>query len=449
MVGGTGTQTAQRRDRRRALILALYVAAAALFLAHGLPTARDYYALVQPMQTGAQAPQFDLFQYYASGHNWRAGFDPYASLVGVPGAIAVPRSSGISGLIYPPLILPLLGQLSRLSYDAARAVWLALSLLMLLCPLVVGAVLAAGRRWETIGAGLLLIAASDPVLFHIRQGQIDMLVAGLAVTAYLLYGRWRSWPCAVLFALAVAIKLTPLVLLMALVAYRRDWRLLLKTLVAGALLVAATLLAVHPQLYVEYVTRVLPAASEGNPFFHNQSLLRTWSHLGEWAKYPSMAGYALVVAAAAAAGSGRMGARDEDAASLPRNEDTALRARDVQVLGLAVIGLLLFAPLAWRMAYVWAVVPMALVLAAVPWSGRRWQFALVVGGAALMCLPLWDRPILDSLETIGAALAGVGLLAALLGGGRSRPRSPASADATGRRRPTRSRPARSRRAGGP
>jgi hypothetical protein len=280
------------------------------------------------------------------------------------------------------------------------------------------------------------------VLFHIRQGQIDMIVAGLAVTAYLLYGRRRSWPCALLFALAVAIKLTPLVLLLALVAYRRDWRLLLKTLVAGALLLgAATLLGVHPHLYVEYVTRVLPAASEGNPFFHNQSLLRSWSHLGEWAKYPSMAGYALVVAAAAAAGLGRMTAGYEDAAPRLGDQDAALRPRDVQVLGLAVIGLLLFAPLAWRMAYVWVVVPMALVLAAVPWSGRRWQLALVASGAALMCLPLWDRPILDSLETIGAALAGVGLLAALLQGGRT--------DATAAAAPTRWRPARSRRASGP
>jgi hypothetical protein len=31
-----------------------------------------------------------------------------------------------------------------------------------------------------------------------------------------------------------------------------------------------------------------------------------------------------------------------------------------------------------------------------------------------MCLPVWDRPVLDSLETIGALLAGAGVLAALL-----------------------------------
>ena len=415
MSRGISTQALPGRNRRRALVAALLVAATALFFVHWLPTVRQYYDYLQPVQTGAAIPQYDFFQYYAAGHNWRAGFDPYATLVGVPGAIAIPRSDRISGYIYPPAILPLLGQLARLSYDRARAVWLALCLAALLCPLVLGAVLAPGRRWVTIAAGLLLVAASDPVLFHIRQGQIDMIVAGLSVTAYLLYGRRRSWPTALLFAVAIAIKVTPLVLMLALVAYRRDWRLLAKTMLVGGLLVAATLVFVHAQYYVEYVSRVLPAASEGNPFFHNQSLLRTWSHLGEWAKYASLTGYAIVIAIAAAAGFSGTGGPAEVHVPAPRDSGAALRTRDIQVLGLAVIGLLLFSPLAWRMAFVWAVVPMALVLAAVPWRGRAWQYALVATGTALMCLPLWDLPVLDSLETIGAGLAGIGLLTAILG----------------------------------
>ena len=80
------------------------------------------------------------------------------------------------------------------------------------------------------------------------------------------------------------------------------------------------------------------------------------------------------------------------------------------------MGVLLFSPLSWRMAFVWAVVPTALVLAAAPWSGARWQYALTAAGALLMCLPVWDAPVLDSLETIGAVLTAAGVLAALLSG---------------------------------
>ena len=325
------------------------------------------------------------------------------------GSIPLPRSERISGYIYPPAALPLFGVLSRLAYDQARAVWLGLCLTALLCPLAIGVVLARGRRWETAALGALLLAASDPVLFHIRQGQIDMIVAGLSITAFLLYGRLRSWPTAVLFALAVALKLTPAVVALSLVAYLRDWRLLGKTVIAGLAVAGVSLLAVSPGLYWEYVTTVLPSASGGNPFFHNQSLLRGWSHLDVWAKYASLGGYALVVAAAAVAGRGRQSDRDEAGSR-------SLTSRSLQLLVLAVMGVLLFSPLSWRMAFVWAVVPMALVLAAAPWSGARWHYALAAAGALLMCLPVWDAPVLDSLETIGAVLAAAGVLAALLSG---------------------------------
>ena len=53
-------------------------------------------------------------------------------------------------------------------------------------------------------------------------------------------------------------KLAPLVVVLVLVAYRRDWPLLLKTLAAGIALLAVSLLFVHPHLYVEYVARSSP-----------------------------------------------------------------------------------------------------------------------------------------------------------------------------------------------
>jgi hypothetical protein len=397
-----------RRSPGRCLLIAVILAAAAvLFTVYWLPTARERYGHLQMVQSGPSRPQYDFWQYYAAGNNWRLGADPYAAVPRGLGTISFPRTTTTSGYIYPPTALPVFGELSRLTYDQARAVWLGACLAALLCPLAIGVVLARGRRWETAALGALLFVSSDPVLFHIRQGQIDMIVAGLSVTAFLLYGRWRSWPTAVLFALAVALKLTPAVVALSLVVYHRDWRLLAKTVIAGLVVFAVSLLVVSPGLYWEYVTTVLPAASEGNPFFHNQSLLRGWSHLDVWAKYASMGGYALVVAAAAVAGRGRSRLTEQSGRPGVTGDAT-------QLLVLAVMGVLLFSPLSWRMAFVWAVVPSALALAATRWDGTRWQWALVAAGAVLMCLAPWDHPVLDSLETIGAVLAATGALAALL-----------------------------------
>lgn len=392
-------------------MVGLLAVAAILFLAHWLPTARDHYSLAQVVQAGPARPQYDFWQYYAAGHNWIRGDDPYRSSPSRSGTIPIPRSTRVSGYIYPPAALPFFGLLSRLTYERARAVWLALSLGALVTPLVIGVALARGRRWETVALGALLLAASDPVLFHIRQGQIDMIVAGLTISGFLLHGRLRSWPTAFLFAVAILLKLTPVVVLLALVAYRRDWRVLVKTAVVGVALTAATLFAVDPRLYGEYAGTVLPAASGGNPFFHNQSLLRGWSHLDRWAKFAGLTGYALVVFAAAVAGRGRAAGagRHGAAATAP-----GLTSESAQLLLLAVCGVLLFSPLSWRMAFVWAVVPLALALAASPWRGTRLQYALVAAGGILMCLPVWDAPVLDSLETMGAVVAGTGALAALL-----------------------------------
>jgi hypothetical protein len=399
------------------VVASLLCTACLLFALWWAPTAARYYEKPQPLQTGTWAPQYDFFQYYAGGHNWRAGFDPYRDHPGAPGALANGRGGGISGYIYPPTFLPVLGLLSRLDYDQARALWTALGLAALAVPLALGVWLARGRRLVTAALGILLIVASDPVLFHVRQGQTDMLVAGLAVSGFLLYGRARSVPAAVLLAAAVLIKVTPLVLVLATVAYYRDWRFLLKTLVAGLAVVAVSALLVHPSLYVEYVIRVMPTVSEGNPFFHNQSLLRGWSHLSEQLKYASLAAYALVVMVAWACGRERPTSRLERASGPPASAD-------LQLLALVTVAVLLFSPLSWRMAYAGAVVPMALVLAAAPWTGRRWEYVLAAAGTVLMCLPVWDAPLLDSLETMGAGLAGAGLVAALAF--KARPRGPAA-----------------------
>jgi hypothetical protein len=398
--------------RRRLLIGIVFLCAAILFAVRCYPTAVRYYDAPQMNQTGTMMPQYDLFQYYAAGHNWRAGFDPYAVLRDVPEAISIPRdyrSRTISGFIYPPVLLPLLSELSRVGYDDARALWLWISLAALLLPMVLAAALARGRRWETAALGMLLIAASDPLLFHIRQGQVDLIVAAFALTAFLLYGRLRSWPSAALFACAIAIKLSPLVVLLALVVFWRDWRLLVKTFVVGVALVTLSLIVVPWGLYVEYVSRVMPEISHGDWLYHNQSLLRGWGgYLTAWTRYVSLLGFALVVTASAL--SARVWRRTGSVAG----GGSPLAGGSSYVLAFAVLGVLLTSPLSWRMAFVWTIVPMTLVLASVPWHGTRFQYSLVAAGALVMCLPLWELPLLDALETIGALLACAGLLGVLL-----------------------------------
>ena len=215
------------------------------------------------LNSGIGVPQHDFFQYYAGGHNWNLGLDPYLNHPGAPGVIEHPRhdKSDISGYIYPPTLLPLFGALSGTDYDTARGVWLGLNVVAFGLMVLVAVLVSRRRRLEVLTAAVLLTMVSFAFFYHVHEGQIDMIVAALSVSAFLLYPRWKGWPSAALLALAIATKVSPVVLVAVIALYYRDWRFVLKTAALVVALVAVSLPFVDLSLYRAYVTDILPAIS--------------------------------------------------------------------------------------------------------------------------------------------------------------------------------------------
>lgn len=354
----------------------------------------------------AKGHNYDFFQYYAAGHDWLAGLDPYRNHPGDPRAIPHPRHEDktISGYIYPPTWLPVFGLFARLPYDDSRQVWAALTLALLGLGLGIAALCSPDRRLEVVAAGVLLSLASCPLLYHLHQGQADLIVSSLAAAGFVLYGRWRSWPTALLLAAAIALKLTPALLLLVMVLYYRDMRLLAKAAVAGAALVAASLPVVTPALYAEYLTQTLPTISTPVESIHNQSLARLWAGHTTVVTAIELAAVALLFLVAWLSGRQR---RSPDLGTQPRPTDLESSA----VLLFTVVVWLCVSPLSWQMGYVAVIIPLALVLSAgVPSGGRSAVIAL--GLAAV--LMSWNTdlprlPVLDSINLLGALLASVTL----------------------------------------
>ncbi len=155
---------------------------------------------------------------------------------GVPGAIAHPRfdTHQISGYIYPPTLLPVYGALAALHLRRRP-------------PRLAGhhpERLRAARRRGRVGhagppargAGRHACCSRWP-----RTRSSTTCTTGRStwsrppspISGFLLYPRWRGWPSAALLALAVATKVTPVLILAVMVVYFRDWRLALKALVCG------------------------------------------------------------------------------------------------------------------------------------------------------------------------------------------------------------------------
>ena len=356
--------------------------------------------------SGIGVPQHDFFQYYAGGHNWDLGLDPYLNHPGDARAIHHPRLHfpHISGYIYPPTVLPLMGVLAHYGYDTARTIWLALNTGLFALLIGCAAFVSKGRRLEVLTACVLLTLVSFPFFYHVHEGQIDMIVAALTIGAFLLYPRWHGWPSAALLAVAIATKVSPVLILAVMVAYFRDWRFLLKTLACGAAVFAVSLAFVDFALYREYVVKMLPIIAGSDPSRYNQTPLRFWYQYPAVVRVISLLGYAALVFLAWVAGRNSRGLGTGE-----RLVDTSTE-RNAMLL-LAVLLMLLFSPLAWQMAYVWPIVPLALLLVA-PSPGGRQKAVLLLGVAAvLLGMQTWPYRVLDMTNIIGC---GVGVICLLL-----------------------------------
>jgi hypothetical protein len=361
--------------------------------------------------TRSHGANWDFRVYYAAGHNWSLGLDPYARQPAPPmraGGIRPIRFVGQHTIrfIYPPTLLPAYRWIAHLPYHTARVVWRDLNFGALAAAGLLSLLFERQRRLEVGAALLLLGVVSSPLLYHVRQGNVDMIVAGLATCGFLLYGRYRSWPAAVLLALAIVAKLTPLLVVAALVAYYRDWRFLLRTTVAVAVLVGLSALVVPLRFYGQ-AAQVLFVRSQSMTFWENQSAMRLLAS-DSWA--PRYVGGAAFVGLVVALH--RLGRRRQ--ARLGDRGSPALP--DVKVFMLTVLVMLLFSPIAWVWTYVWIIVPTAMLLAG---RQRRRGVAapvMLVAAAALMSAPVAHRgPVQDSLTMIGGGIALVTLVLCCLG----------------------------------
>jgi hypothetical protein len=377
-----------------------------LLVTFWLPAEKRYF----DYHTRSHGFNWDFAVYYAAGRDWSLGMDPYASQWKRPAVttavqpIRFPHQKTLR-FIYPPTLLPAYRWIAHLPYRKARRDWLYLNFALLAAAGVIAVVLERRRRLE-VGATLLLLGVlSFPILYHVREGNIDMIVAGLATSGFLLYGRLRSWPSAALLALATVTKVTPLLVVAALVVYYRDWRFLAKTALLLAVLLAASL-AFVPLHYYREAAAVLFLRSQSMPGAVNQSLMR-WLH-----RFPSAPRYASLVAYACLFGGlAWMGRRARAWQSIVESHETP----NVVVFSLTVLVMLLFTPIAWIWTYVWVIVPMTMLLVGRQRLRPVWARLALLASVVLMSAPIRPRggPLLDSLTMIGGALALVCLVAYL------------------------------------
>ena len=142
---------------------------------------------------------------------------------------------------YPPTIADLVVPLTYLGPTRALFVW---NLLNLSALVVAVHLLAELLEIHEVNSRILLFAFV--LLFRaaidcIFWGQLPILLLLLLLAGFFNYKKGRYWTAAFLFALAIAIKLTPLIVILPLLAWR-DWKTLRAIVVWGAVVVAVLVL---------------------------------------------------------------------------------------------------------------------------------------------------------------------------------------------------------------
>lgn len=124
---------------------------------------------------------------------------------------------------YPPTIADLVVPLTYLGPDGALLVW---NLLNLSALLVSVHFLAKMLELSAVVPRIILFAIAllfRPTIDCIFWANLPIILLFLLLAGLVFYKKGQYWPAAFLFALAAAIKLTPLIVIIPLLAWR-DWR---------------------------------------------------------------------------------------------------------------------------------------------------------------------------------------------------------------------------------
>jgi alpha-1,2-mannosyltransferase len=374
-------------ERVVVIVLALAVLVSGLYFAHKSGTNPEVYGN-------------DFNVYYHAAREVMGGGDPYQHSLG-----------DWTPYLYPPLLAELIVPLALLPLPVAAYLWFLISAASIVAAAWMSASLADDKRGRaapdqhltesTLSRGAIAAFAVVLVLrfvldtFHL--GQVNAVVAALAVAHVYLYARDRKALSALALVVAVSIKLTPALLLLYHIA-----KLRLKFAAAcAALLVAVTALSFLP---------FGPRGTDAFQTFWNRTVKNEQGYDFAYSGNQSLRG-----GMARLAGQSNESTLSSDGPS-HRPGDTATLLISIVLLALAVFAavrarselaaaapffccLVLLSPLSWKAHYVILILPVAHLLSSAKTSGKARNLIAVTLGLAFVLFNL------TSPHVIGLAAA--------------------------------------------
>ena len=296
---------------------------------------------------------------------------------------------------YPPTLADLLAPLTVFSPSVAFIVWYGLGLVMILSASVM---LARSLGIESLSQTTLiavLLILFRPTLATFSLGQVSILLLFLLMAGVTLYLRGRKNVAGLMFALAAAIKLTPLILIVPFLAWR-DWKILRATALWVAAILGALWIINGIGTLNLYFFHVLPAMSNGIVDLENRSLESMFQIYG----HRSFQGTTSIGLTRAARIISALVVCYAAWLSQSNSKENLLNDQKLEIISIFLLLSCCVAPVSWTRAYVLSA-PILIVLGTRIWQRRSntYETALLVlflfslsfsrGGYFLVATPLF------------------------------------------------------------
>ena len=347
-----------------------------------------YWSLVD--DNGQWLFKLDSFVYYEAVRQWLDGGDLYSWYANPP--------QHLWPFTYTPLAAWLIAPLTRMSYQSATV------LLVVATPLC--AAVTAYATLRRLGTGsrtahglapwlaLIAVVALEPFPKTMEYAQVNAILMALVAVDLLAvpgHSRWRG----VLSGLAAAIKLTPAVAILVLLA-RREWRAA-ATMAGSAVGLTALAALAAPTESWEFFTSAMwdPGRAGFADYSGNQNLKGAIARgLPESAWNPTWAACSLLAVAAAWFLCRRLGRLQVTSEA----DDEAGLVLTLQVGVVMVLGLLV-SPISWSHHWVWCL-PALMSVGTATWRWRSTALGLAaIAGVLVFVLSMqWWFPEQNHVE---------------------------------------------------
>ena len=391
-----GTGADNREDRAQASPSSRLVAAARAVVSAPSVSILGWLALLLPAHHslvddgGRLVFKLDSFVYYEAVRQWLDGGDLYSWYANPP--------QHLWPFTYTPLAAWLIAPLTRMSYQSATV------LLVVATPLCAAVTAYAALR--RLGAGnrtahglapwlaLIAVVALEPFPKTMEYAQVNAILMALVAVDLLAvpgHSRWRG----VLSGLAAAIKLTPAVAILVLLA-RREWRAA-ATMAGSAVGLTVLAALAAPAESWEFFTSAMwdPGRAGFADYSGNQNLKGAIARgLPESAWNPTWAACSLLAVAAAWFLCRRLGRLQVTSEA----DDEAGLVLTLQVGVVMVLGLLV-SPISWSHHWVWCL-PALMSVGVATWRWRSTALGLAaIAGVLVFVLSMqWWFPEQNHVE---------------------------------------------------